>query len=593
MARRRARLKPEDILWPVTERTVEAINHNFDILFRDLGLFDSILPVSLGGTGTTAFDRGDVVVALTDTQLGGLAAVATGFALISQGANVVPAWGKIGLTTHVSGILPIGNGGTNASDKTAAFDNLSPLATKGDLLTHDGTNNVRLPVGPDNHMLVADSGQTEGVKWTPFLTSALLELFLYADADDVVATYLQALLDKPTGADEHLTFGAFAAGTHLCEEWISDALGYNFIPDGVAHMHLHVHKHSGTKALRCYAELYHRTAGGVETLIGTTALSELLPTDDAFTQDLTAVVSETDIDEADYVVAKLYAVVSGGGSDPVLGVHIEGTTFSRLELPVPGGVGGGGPHNILSATVHSDAETNNVVRGALIIGASLPFNGQFFWLDGQPMAEIDSGVDYSAQQYWEDGAAPGALGFTDPNLIRWRRLPPAAGTLRSNGIDTYWDADTVTQPKVKVFRSNNLNIADGAGVLDFGGHTVEMEDSEFDSHAFWNAGVNPERLTVPAGSAGIYLIVGQGSWASSAAGRKAVWIFKNGVRVAIAEVNGDDDGLGLSFTVSTFVQLAVNDYVELVVRQDSGGALDLLGAADASYTQIQMVRVAL
>lgn len=41
-----------------------------------------------------------------------LGSVATGNALISGGVGVAPSWGKIGLTTHVSGTLPVANGGT-------------------------------------------------------------------------------------------------------------------------------------------------------------------------------------------------------------------------------------------------------------------------------------------------------------------------------------------------------------------------------------------------------------------------------------------------------------------------------------------------
>lgn len=45
------------------------------------------------------------------------------------------------------------------------FNNLSPLTTKGDLLTHDGTTNTRLPVGVDGQLLVADSSQPTGLSW--------------------------------------------------------------------------------------------------------------------------------------------------------------------------------------------------------------------------------------------------------------------------------------------------------------------------------------------------------------------------------------------------------------------------------------------
>ena len=64
-----------------------------------------------------------------------------------------------------SGTLPLGRGGTGQTAKTAAFDGLAPSTTKGDLIVHNGTNNVRVGVGTTNQVLVADNGQAAGVKW--------------------------------------------------------------------------------------------------------------------------------------------------------------------------------------------------------------------------------------------------------------------------------------------------------------------------------------------------------------------------------------------------------------------------------------------
>ncbi len=72
----------------------------------------------LGGTGQTSYTVGDILYAGTTTSLAKLADVAVGNALISGGVGVAPSYGKIGLATHVSGTLPVANGGTGVTSST-------------------------------------------------------------------------------------------------------------------------------------------------------------------------------------------------------------------------------------------------------------------------------------------------------------------------------------------------------------------------------------------------------------------------------------------------------------------------------------------
>ena len=75
------------------------------------------LPVSAadGGTGLTSYTTGDILYASGSATLSKLSDVAVGNALISGGVGTAPSWGKIGLTTHVSGVLPAANGGTGTA----------------------------------------------------------------------------------------------------------------------------------------------------------------------------------------------------------------------------------------------------------------------------------------------------------------------------------------------------------------------------------------------------------------------------------------------------------------------------------------------
>ena len=76
------------------------------------------IAANYGGTGFSTYAVGDILYADTTTSLAKLSDVAVGNALISGGVAAAPSWGKIGLATHVSGTLPVANGGTGVTSST-------------------------------------------------------------------------------------------------------------------------------------------------------------------------------------------------------------------------------------------------------------------------------------------------------------------------------------------------------------------------------------------------------------------------------------------------------------------------------------------
>ncbi len=80
----------------------------------------STLPVANGGTNIGTYTIGDLLYASGTGTLSKLADIATGNVLLSGGVGVAPTYGKVGLTTHVSGNLPVTNldGGTGASSSS-------------------------------------------------------------------------------------------------------------------------------------------------------------------------------------------------------------------------------------------------------------------------------------------------------------------------------------------------------------------------------------------------------------------------------------------------------------------------------------------
>lgn len=112
------------------------------IATTDINSLSNVLAETKGGTGQSSYAVGDLLYASTTTALSKLADVATGNALISGGVGVAPSYGKIGLATHVSGALPIANGGSGQTTAQAAMNAFAGATTSGQFLRGNGTNVV-------------------------------------------------------------------------------------------------------------------------------------------------------------------------------------------------------------------------------------------------------------------------------------------------------------------------------------------------------------------------------------------------------------------------------------------------------------------
>lgn len=106
---------------------------------------------------------GDLLQASTTTAMAALAAVATGNVLISGGIGVVSAWGKVALTTHVSGVLPLANGGTNSGTGIALLDGVvhndtvAQAVSRGSLIYGNSTPKWdKLALGSAGKVLTSD-----------------------------------------------------------------------------------------------------------------------------------------------------------------------------------------------------------------------------------------------------------------------------------------------------------------------------------------------------------------------------------------------------------------------------------------------------
>lgn len=189
--------------------------------------------------------------------------------------------------------------------------------------------------------LKGDKGDPSGASLD--LVSGAGAYYFTTDVNDLGAGRLDMKTDIPAGGGAGISFSAVNNGAYLSS--FCSMAGFpnkDHLPSGPYIFKVQARKTAGTKTAKLYAEIYTRTILGVNTLIGTTSLSEEL--------------TGTNIESTGYVVSNVIngigltdrllimfkAQVSGAGTDPDITLDVQGSTFSRLIVPTEFSTGGGG-----------------------------------------------------------------------------------------------------------------------------------------------------------------------------------------------------------------------------------------------------------
>lgn len=227
---------------------------------------------------------------------------------------------------------------TNLSvvNTSSLFLSLAPTASQGDMLYFDGSAWRPVPSNPVSTTLKFLSQFNSSMPTWQTVPSQGTYTYYFRAVSSTSGNYL--IMNSPTTSMVSKTFPASAVTTTITQ-WITNTSSPSLtsIPEGLWTIHIDATKTAGTKDLRFYFDVY-KWNGGVETLLFTSQLSRIITGTDTVNPDeidLEVVTSTIALDINDRLVARVYAVPGGTGTNPSGAVYFGGISEARISLPSP------------------------------------------------------------------------------------------------------------------------------------------------------------------------------------------------------------------------------------------------------------------
>jgi hypothetical protein len=109
----------------------------------------------------------------------------------------------------------------------------------------------------------------------------------------------------------------------------------------------------------------------------------------------------------------------------------------------------------------------------------------------------------------------------------------------------------------------------------------------FDTDAFHDTGSNTDRVTIPSGKGGKYLITASFQFVNNTTGKRQILIYKNGVLTKYATCIATTGVDPATLPITLILDLAVADYISIAAFQTSGGSLNIDSDPTQSWLDVQ------
>jgi hypothetical protein len=144
-----------------------------------------------------------------------------------------------------------------------------------------------------------------------------------------------------------------------------------------------------------------------------------------------------------------------------------------------------------------------------------------------------------------------------------------------------WGSATATARGCSLYLTADQSIATATATM------VSWNAEIYDTDSYHDNSTNPTRITIPTGLGGKYLITVTLPFNANAVGQRVGYIIKNGSLFYLTAQGNLSATIGAFINYSYTTSLVAGDYIEIQTYQDSGGALNLLGAV-TYYADVQV-----
>lgn len=134
------------------------------------------------------------------------------------------------------------------------------------------------------------------------------------------------------------------------------------------------------------------------------------------------------------------------------------------------------------------------------------------------------------------------------------------------------------QYKVKAYRTtSNQSIPDASDTA------INLQAESYDTGGMHDVSTNTNRITIPTGGSGVYVLEGQITFDNNNTGRRELKLLKNGSVICTQQLFNPDATENSVMRINHIDNCAANDYFELQVYQNSTGALDVILGENVTY----------